>query len=398
MSRKLKPEQKQRSFRALVHGHRPERGLYWEPSRHNRDGHERGWWVYRPLQPDENGKRLRVRIPGEKGSPSFQEALRHAKYGRQGQAVAAPAKTLAKLTRNDPNSLQWLIDAYIAWMAPKTGKGFADNTKKQHRTILTHVGLKHGSQPFRLISSKDIIDLRDAIAAKDAKTMANKTIAILETLYDWAASPEASKVLEGKLVQVNPCVGVKRIERSDEEESHHPWTVAEQQTWERHFKIGTRGRIIYELMQTGMACVDACAAGPDDLFTNPKGELCIATKRQKTKKAFTVPVTPSLKAAIDAGPCGKRTFFGAEKTGEELDPHYVSAWVAETCDEIGIPDCTAHGLRHTAITRALEKGAREHNLMALFGLSIAVAAKYVKSFNDKRAAEGSAHLFDRDIA
>jgi integrase len=217
-------------------------------------------------------------------------------------------------------------------------------------------------------------------------------------LYDWAASPEASKVLEGKLVQVNPCVGVKRIERSDEEESHHPWTVAEQQTWERHFKIGTRGRIIYELMQTGMACVDACAAGPDDLFTNPKGELCIATKRQKTKKAFTVPVTPSLKAAIDAGPCGKRTFFGAEKTGEELDPHYVSAWVAETCDEIGIPDCTAHGLRHTAITRALEKGAREHNLMALFGLSIAVAAKYVKSFNDKRAAEGSAHLFDRDIA
>jgi integrase len=338
------------------------------------------------------GHEKRVPLSGEPNSPGFIEQYRAALYGRP--SAAAPKK--AKVGRNDPSSLQWLIDAYLAWMAPKTGKGYADATKKQHRTVLTRIGLKHGDVPFRVINSQDIIDIRDA--NPDAKAMANKAVAVVEALYDWAGSAEASKALDGRLVQVNPAVGVKRHDRTDEEEGHHAWERAEQRVWENAFPIGTRGRIIYELMQLGMACVDACAACPEDLFTNPKGELCISTKRQKTKKSFTVPVTPSLKAAIDAGPCGKTTFFGAEKTNEPLAAGYVSGWMARTCDEIGIPDCTAHGLRHTAITRALEAGASEKHIMAHFGLTIAVAAKYVKSFNDKKAAEGGEHFFARGAA
>jgi integrase len=66
----------------------------------------------------------------------------------------------------------------------------------------------------------------------------------------------------------------------------------------------------------------------------------------------------------------------------------LSMWFKEACIEAGILNKSAHGLRKAAATRAAEKGATAHQLMAIFGwVDIKEAEIYTRAADRKRLAE-----------
>ncbi len=69
----------------------------------------------------------------------------------------------------------------------------------------------------------------------------------------------------------------------------------------------------------------------------------------------------------------------------------------EWCDEAGLPQCSAPGLRKAGTTIAAENGATVHLPMSIFGwLTLKEAERYTKAAERKRLAEGAIHLLRRD--
>jgi site-specific recombinase XerD len=65
------------------------------------------------------------------------------------------------------------------------------------------------------------------------------------------------------------------------------------------------------------------------------------------------------------------------------------------CDQAGLPECAAHGVRKAGATIAAENGATAHQLMAIFGWdTLKQAEVYTKAADQKRLAESSMHLIE----
>jgi hypothetical protein len=69
----------------------------------------------------------------------------------------------------------------------------------------------------------------------------------------------------------------------------------------------------------------------------------------------------------------------------------------EWCRQASLPDKNSHGVRKAAATRAAERGASAHALMAMFGwLSLPQAELYTREAERKRLARENVHLLGTD--
>src|SRR6202008_2567364 len=200
-----------------------------------------------------------------------------------------------QLRANDPASVAWLVEKYLGWL---NRQDKADATKKQHRAILKRVGEKNGGVAYRSLDWKHIKELRDLVAEKGldpkkpgpAPAMANRVVSTIRSMFDWA-------IAEEKLVERNPCAEVTKVDYKTE--SHHPWTDAECDAFEAAYPLGTRERLMYEILQTGQRGSDVVRMGPQHVDRDGDTMTIV---QQKTGKEVTVPMLPSLKAALAAGP------------------------------------------------------------------------------------------------
>src|SRR6516165_5316799 len=63
-------------------------------------------------------------------------------------------------------------------------------------------------------------------------------------------------------------------------------------------------------------------------------------------------------------------------------------WYRDRCDEAGLPQCSAHGLRKLAATRLAEVGCSEREIMAITGhRSVSEVSRYTKAAEQSRLAE-----------
>jgi len=129
------------------------------------------------------------------------------------------------------------------------------------------------------------------------------------------------------------------------------------------------------------------------------GELSF--HRKKTKVAFTIPVLPALKAAIDAMPRSEQhlTFLVTEY-GRPFTANGFGNWFRDRCNEAKLPrkgrrDRQAtlhHGLRKSAAIRFADRGATAPQLMAWFGWKTPEEAiRYVEAADRRKAAKAAAH-------
>ncbi len=84
------------------------------------------------------------------------------------------------------------------------------------------------------------------------------------------------------------------------------------------------------------------------------------------------------------------------RRGVGFTPNGFGNWFRDRCDEAGLPECSAHGLRKAGATRAAEQGATVAQLMAIYGWSSPKqAVRYTEAANRKRLAADGVKLLAR---
>jgi len=102
-----------------------------------------------------------------------------------------------------------------------------------------------------------------------------------------------------------------------------------------------------------------------------------------------------LRRALDQSRCGEITYL-ATTQGKPFSAAGFGNKFREWCDQAGLPECTAHGLRKAGATIAAENGATAHQLMAIFGWSsMSEAERYTKAVQQSALAAASMHLLER---
>ncbi|MCW3796914.1 tyrosine-type recombinase/integrase [Sphingomonas sp. BN140010] len=142
----------------------------------------------------------------------------------------------------------------------------------------------------------------------------------------------------------------------------HTWTEAEIAAYEARHPVGSKARLALDLMLwTGQRGGDARLMGPQHV----RGKRLVVTQ-EKTGATVSLPVLAPLAASILAAPSGSLVFLVSEH-GKPFSRKGFGNIVRQWCDEAGLPNCSAHGLRKAAARRFAEAGCSNQEIKAWTG-------------------------------
>jgi len=111
-------------------------------------------------------------------------------------------------------------------------------------------------------------------------------------------------------------------------------------------------------------------------------------------KQLTLPILPALQRIIDASPCGDMTFLVNDLKRPFTDTGFGNKF-RDWCNQAGLRQCSAHGLRKAGATIAANNDATTKQLMAIFGWSSSkMADLYTRGADQKRLAEDAMHMIE----
>lgn len=142
----------------------------------------------------------------------------------------------------------------------------------------------------------------------------------------------------------------------------HTWTEDEIAAFHRRHALGTRARLALEtILWTGQRRGDAHRFGPKHI----KGNVIRYEQEKKDGKPVSLPLAPQLRAAIDAMPAVGLTTFLVTEAGKPFTKAGFGNWFRDRCNEAGLPQCSAHGLRKAIARRLAEAGASQRQIKAV---------------------------------
>lgn len=333
--------------------------------------------------------RLYVRRPGARkvrlrqtpGTDAFDAEYRAALEA----GAAAPATN--RQAPAQAGSLRWLCARYYE---SAEFKALDPRTRYVYRQRLDRfcAHRRGGDKPYRLIESQHIARRRDEITS--APEGGNNIIKALRRLFAWAALKHV-KLAEPKW---NPAAEVPFLRGKPD--GWHSWTPDEIRKFEARHPVGSKARLALALLlYTGARRSDVVRLGRQMerdgwlSWTAHKG-------RNRSPVVVTLPILPALRAAIDACPSGHMTYLVTD-FGRPFTSNGFGNKMREWCDQAGLPHCSAHGLRKAGAANAAEKGATEHQLMAIYGWkTIQEAERYTRAARRKILAGAAATFLERD--
>ena len=320
----------------------------------------------------------KIRLRAPPGSPEFLAEYR--------TALEADEKPDAGVK---PRTYRWLM---IQYFASEDFRDLDPRTQRVRRGILESTCAEPISQgaketfadfPLNKLSAKAIRVLRDRKAT--LPEAANGRVKAIRRMYAWAT--------EADLVTGNPAREVAYKRRPTE--GHHAWSEEEIAQFEARHPVGSRARLALALLAyTGVRRSDVVLLGRQHVR---QGWLKFTAQKGRNRKPVTVeiPVIPPLQRALDSGPCGDLTFLVTE-FNRPFTANGFGGWFRARCDEAGLAQCSAHGLRKAGASLAAENGASVHELMAIFGwLTMKEADRYTQAARRKKLARNAGHLLVR---
>lgn len=330
----------------------------------------------------------RVRIKAREGTPAFAEAYSAALERLGNRAPAAPS---ALLVVHPKGTLGWLGSLYFA-----TKNDFMKLAKESQRARRSSL-----EECFREPFSADDPDpmgncplkyftvqkAKRLLEAKDGHGAATNRRKHLSALCAWGA--------DAGHLPTNPVRDVK-AGRAQKGSGYYTWTVADvEQFLERHGN-GTKARLALGLLLFS-------GARRQDMVTFGKQHVRGGWIRYVPKKTLykrrdvsQKPFLPVLEQIIASSPCGSLTFLETHQ-GKPYTPAGFGNWFRERCDEAGLPQCSAHGLKKAGATIAAENGATTKQLMAMFDwTTISQAEVYTRKADQKRLAGEAMGLINLD--
>ena len=241
-----------------------------------------------------------------------------------------------------------------------------------------------GECPINRVDAKIIRVIRDRKAAFPAA--ANNRLKYLSAMFAWA--------IEAGHLQRNPARDVKRLKYASD--GFHTWTEEEVRQFETRHPQGSKASLALALLlYTGVRRGDVVLLGRQHIQGQTLRFVPSKT-RYKSVEALELPILEELAQELKFAPKGSLTFLLTEY-GKPFVKEGFGNWFRKRCDEAGLPQCSAHGLRKAGATRAAENGATDRQLMAIFGWTTAVqASTYTKKASKKRLAKDAGRLLRRN--
>lgn len=318
------------------------------------DRHGRVRFYYR------KGKGARVALDGEPGSDQFLASYLAAK-----DAKPSPAPR-ARLILAKPQTLRWICELYYG---SADFKELDDRTQRVRRQIIEHC-LNEPIEPASEIRFSDFPLDRFGIKAmkvlRDRKmnlpAAANARIKAFRQVFAFAMDEEDA---HGEpLMTSNPARDVRYLK--GRVGGIHAWTLAEVEKYERRHPIGSKARLAFALLlYTAQRRSDIIQFGRQHVrdgwlrFTQFKA-------RNRNPVTLELPVIPILQQIIDSSPTGDLTFLV-----NDLERPFTQAGfgnkMRQWCNEAGLPECSAHGLRKASAARLAELGCSDREIMAVTG-------------------------------
>lgn len=307
----------------------------------------------RPGQP-------RIALPGEPQSSEFIEVYQAARGGFQ-VALPAPARPGA-------GSVSAAIAAYYQDAAFLS---LAVGTRKSRRQILERFRAADGDKPINLMR-------REHIAKRLGKLKpfaARNWLKAIRGLMQFAVATG--------LCSADPTADFKPAKvRAG---TIHTWTEDEIAAYEHAFAIGSRPRLAMALLLfTAARCSDAVRLGPQHVRAGR-----IVYRQQKTGRHLEIPIHPKLAEILSATPSGHLTFL-ATTYGTPYTPKGLGNAMRRWCDQAGLPQCSAHGLRKAQARRLAEAGCSAHEIAAITGhKTLSEVQRYADAADQARLAEAA---------
>lgn len=306
------------------------------------------------------GKGPRIALEGEPGSDEFLASYLAAKEAKQ----PPPARSRRPVAK--PRTLRWLCELYF---------GSADflqldeRTRRVRRQIIEHClhePIEPGSSilfadfPLDRFGIKAMKVLRDRKMALPAA--ANGRVKALRQVFVFAMDEEDDR--GEPLMTMNPARDVRYLKGNVG--GIHAWTLAEVEKFEKCHPIGTKARLAFALLlYTAQRRSDIIQFGRQHVrdgwlrFTQFKG-------RTRNPVTLEIPIIPALQQIIDVSPTGDLTFL-VNDLGRAFTQAGFGNKMRQWCDEAGLPDCSAHGLRKATAARLAELGCSDREIMAVTG-------------------------------
>ena len=314
----------------------------------------------------------KTRLPGPIGSPAFLAAYKAAEEQSQSPAPQVDIK----VTPVKPGSIRWLCTQYFT---SAMFKELDPRTQYVRRRVLERF-CQHkndGDNPFRLLLPRHIRQRLDEMT--DRPEAANDLLKALRQLFKFAVRYDHH--------DDNPAAKVEKL-KSRNPEGFHAWTPDELTLFEERHPIGTKARLALALMlYTTQRRSDIVKLGKQHMRRDEGGNTFVVFTQHKNRNSkpitLTLPIIPELKSIIDASPCGDLTFLVTE-FNRPFTSNGFGNWFRKRCNEAGLSECSAHGLRKAGAARLAELGRAESEIMAVTGhTTSAEVNRYTRSARQK---------------
>jgi integrase len=307
----------------------------------------------------------RTPLPGKYNSPEFLEAYWALRSGN-----AAKVEIGAERTR--PGTVNAAIVAFYKHHTFTKNKPI---TRQTDRNILEAFRAKHGDKGIASLQQHHIEAM---IGEKAGKPSAQRNLLrVLRVLLDIA--------VKLKMRRDNPAQGIKL--EAIKTSGYHSWTEAELRQYEARHPVGTKARLALDLLlYTAQRRADVVRLGPPMLGIED-GKQRLRFTQSKTNADMDIPVAAPLAATIAATPMiGVKTFLVTDY-GKAFTAAGFGGWFRNRCDEAGLPQCAAHGLRKAFIRRMAEAGCSEDFIASISGhRDYREIRKYVQAANRAKMA------------
>lgn len=334
-----------------------------------------------------DGRTKRIRLRAMPGTPAFL-----TEYQAALNAVSAVGSALPrKLDGIQAGSLGWLAEQYFR---SEEFKALAKKSQELRRSYINGCldePLKPGGAvlmracPYLRVDVTHIQMLRDRKVAQGLSGAAINRKKYMGSLFAWAIEEKKFKI------NANPCRDVKKPKHVTS--GFYTWTANDVAKFVERHPIGTTAYLALCLMLfLGARRQDAIRLGPK----NRRDGLMRYVPKKTTYKRVDESVKPILAPLAEAirrtERTGLTTFLVSER-GEPFTEAGFGNKMRDWCDQAGLTDCTAHGLKKIAATIVAELGATNRQMMALFDWETErMATVYTDKANKAKMAADAARL------
>lgn len=237
--------------------------------------------------------------------------------------------------------------------------------------------------PVKDITRRQILHMRDAIAASRGPAAANSFISATSVLLAWA--------LDREWITATPATKIKAIEIGN----YPAWTP-------KQAEIALAG--LPELMRRAVVLGLHTGQRRGDLVRMRWMDIqgpALRVVQQKTRAKLLIPITPELgeelaawrkdiKDVKDIEDANSRTIL-VTKRGRPWIDTYLSREMGAAVQAIGLPaGLNIHGLRKLAASNLAQAGCSTHEIASITGhKSLGMVELYTRSVNQERLAEAA---------